>query len=838
MQLILKPISEPELGEIIVNDSLFAIGRHEEPFAGYDSRFVTRLSRRHARIFEQDGMVYLADLGSLNGTRVNGQAVDKIPVRLRPGAEVCFAGLCYQIEILGAAVKRESQGGRAAPAMLVLKPEHPESPLEPIVINQFPFLVNKKSEVFARYSEQLPDQLKYLSRRHAHIFLRNDSLYIEDLGSTNGTYVSGARLEEHAHLLSNGDVVAFGGECFVYRVELVYEDTEAPQQGLDPTHVATRIQGIEDVTRTTFVTSANSFLDIFCIDDAGGDNEPDAAPPPAEGEGEAFRAEAAASGPARGWLASLGRVRSSLREVRSALVDDTPKRPRRLWPAGLLLIAVVGGATAVYLRTAPQRNISNLMELGDYQQAAVAANAYLETHRKDREVGDLATEALLKAIGPSWTKLVMTADFAAAREMLDSGKRWSSFNASAAPLLDSMQWVTDMEEFIAGRGGPGAPIAMFDEEDKVNALLAWWENDPNARHRSLDSIARDVPEFVELRSRAFSHQRVLQSHKALEFAAIDRLRETLEDKLQAGKAGELTAVLADFENRYPDIKGTAKLNSDLNRYLPIEAQIKSHDWLQASESLSAADFQTPPFRARAGLVAVSLLPGEDVVARYRQASEAWREGDFDQANSLLQELSATRWAEPAERQLQRNARISRDYAQLQAARGTRGYEEQLLAFYSALDPQHDSWFIQALKGEFDAHREKALTRAQQAFEEARASWAKYRDKGGIRALQRLEAGVSPSFRSLAKLLSEAWRDISYGKNLYSLLDTRYPAQWDELYAQVADEVALQRRSLAELSMVLEPSLKQAKLRLIPVLPAGQQSGRTEGTAPGTVDSSR
>jgi pSer/pThr/pTyr-binding forkhead associated (FHA) protein len=70
MQLILKPISEPELGEIIVNDSLFAIGRHEEPFAGYDSRFVTRLSRRHARIFEQDGMVYLADLGSLNGTRV------------------------------------------------------------------------------------------------------------------------------------------------------------------------------------------------------------------------------------------------------------------------------------------------------------------------------------------------------------------------------------------------------------------------------------------------------------------------------------------------------------------------------------------------------------------------------------------------------------------------------------------------------------------------------------------------------------------------------------------------------------------------------------------------
>ena len=156
MQLILKPISQPGLDEIIVNDTLFAIGRHEEPFVGYDPRLVTRLSRRHARIFEQDGVVYLADLGSLNGTTVNGRAVDKIPVKLQPGAEVCFAGLCYQIEILGAAAKQVSQRSGAVPVMLVLKPEHPECALEPVVVSQFPFLVNKKSEVFARYASGCP----------------------------------------------------------------------------------------------------------------------------------------------------------------------------------------------------------------------------------------------------------------------------------------------------------------------------------------------------------------------------------------------------------------------------------------------------------------------------------------------------------------------------------------------------------------------------------------------------------------------------------------------------------------------------------------------------------
>jgi pSer/pThr/pTyr-binding forkhead associated (FHA) protein len=829
MQLILKPISQPELGEIIVNDNLFAVGRHEEPFAGYDSRLVTRLSRRHARIFEQDGAVYLADLGSLNGTTVNGQAVDKIPIKLQPGDEACFAGLCYQIEILGAAAKRVSQGGGAAPVMLVLKPEHPDKRLEPIVVSQFPFLVNKKSEVFARYSEQLPDQLKYLSRRHAHIFLRNNSLYIEDLGSTNGTYVSGARLEEHAHPLSNGDVIAFGGECFVYRVELVYEDAEAPQPGLDPTHAATQIQGIEDVTRTTFVTSANSFLDIFCIDDASANDEQDAVLSAAEAQSAADAGASAAAAPGR--LGSLRRIGSSLREVRSVLADDTPKRPRRLWPAGLAVVVLVGIAASLYLTTAAERNISSLIDAGDYRRAVVAANAYLNRHHKDRDVGELATEALLKATAPAWIRLVMTGDFAGARSDLENARRWSTHNPAAAALIDSMQWVTDVEQFVAERGGPDAPIVMFEQEDKVNSLLDWWETDPNAHYRSLGAIVQEVPEFSELRSRVFSHQRALQSHKALEFAAIDRLRETLDDKLQAGRAEDLVAVLADFENRYPRIQGTAKLNRDLERYLPIEAQVKARDWLQASEHLAAADFQTPPFRARAAFVAASQLPGDDIVDKYRQASQAWRDGDFDRATRLLQELAATRWPEPAERQLQRQATLRADYARLQTARDTPGYEEQLLAFYKGLEPAQDTYFLNAVKGEFDAHREKVLARAQQSFEDARASWKTYRDKGGIRGQHRLEAGVSPAFRGLAHTLSEAYEDASYGRKVYHLLNADYPAEWEQLYEQIAKEVSLQRRSLAELSMVLEPSLKQAKLQLIPVLQTDQPSGQPEGQRP-------
>ncbi len=231
------------------------------------------------------------------------------------------------------------------------------------------------------------------------------------------------------------------------------------------------------------------------------------------------------------------------------------------------------------------------------------------------------------------------------------GSGWTAAAAEfiqrlAAPLIDSMQWVTDMEQLMAERGGPSAPISMFDEADKINALLAWWENDPNARHRSLDTITREVPEFVELRSRAFSHQRTLQSHKALEFVAIDRLRETLDDKLQEGKAEELSAVLADFENRYPDIVGSAKLKPTCSTTCRSRSRSSRAIGCRPAKVWPRRfpDAAVSSARRACGCQSVAgrgcfdqVPPGVRGLARRR----------FRPGYSLLQELSATRWAEPA-----------------------------------------------------------------------------------------------------------------------------------------------------------------------------------------------
>ncbi len=53
----------------------------------------------------------------------------------------------------------------------------------------------------------------YTSNLHARLFRRDRSLWIEDLGSTNGTWVNGDRVVE-PHRLRRGDLLQVGGTVF------------------------------------------------------------------------------------------------------------------------------------------------------------------------------------------------------------------------------------------------------------------------------------------------------------------------------------------------------------------------------------------------------------------------------------------------------------------------------------------------------------------------------------------------------------------------------------------------------------------------------------------------
>ena len=69
------------------------VGRHPQCDARLDS---LRVSRRHCILTEDGGEVVVRDLGSTNGTRINGQRVER--GRLRPGDEIAIAHIRYRLE--------------------------------------------------------------------------------------------------------------------------------------------------------------------------------------------------------------------------------------------------------------------------------------------------------------------------------------------------------------------------------------------------------------------------------------------------------------------------------------------------------------------------------------------------------------------------------------------------------------------------------------------------------------------------------------------------------------------------------------------------------------------
>ena len=57
----------------------------------------------------------------------------------------------------------------------------------------------------------------HVSARHARIWLAAEDFWVEDLGSTNGTFVNGQRIRGAMHLQA-GDLIKLGHSLFRFRV--------------------------------------------------------------------------------------------------------------------------------------------------------------------------------------------------------------------------------------------------------------------------------------------------------------------------------------------------------------------------------------------------------------------------------------------------------------------------------------------------------------------------------------------------------------------------------------------------------------------------------------------
>lgn len=504
VMIVLQPISHPELDAIRIEESLFAIGRTEAPFDSYAPEIVADLSRRHARIFCEDSAVYLADLDSKNGTTVNGIAVKHAITRLNNGDLLSFGrALSYLVQLQEGA---EAPRRAAKLISLTLSPERSDLGLQPIVITQFPFLISKAEETFARYKDACPHQVNYLSRRHAHIFLRGGLPFLEDLGSTNGTFVAGVRLDEHAVALKDADVIAFGGHHFVYRLSAQFAQLE--EAAHDPTvtrlgmPAASAASTAAATDKTTFVAAADSFLDIFCVD-----------PVPAQDD-ELNDAALPASGAARHQDADPARPRGKMAAFRSELIAalGASRHPnmRKAMRWSMALLALAGILVwALYRVGAPERELQDLLASGEYARAAVVASESLARDPDNAVLKALGTEALLKANVPKWVVLLKARQFDRAAAIVAGMKQLGRHNAELQPLVDELEWIGNLEKFVSARGGAEAQILGPADAVRVKLILKQWEDESQAHQRAFATISSSVPEFRDAYAEALSHLRKL-----------------------------------------------------------------------------------------------------------------------------------------------------------------------------------------------------------------------------------------------------------------------------------------------------------------------------------------
>ncbi len=173
------------------------------------------ISRRHARVSRgPGGQLTIEDLGSANGTFVNGQRLDA-PRALDLGDEVRVGQTVLQVTDASGRVPEPTQMGADIPAPVAPEPE-PEPDEEEMVVTGGPAKGRRFTPgdglVIGRAVNgegRLADDPE-LSRRHARVARDADGrLTIEDLGSVNGTFVNGGRVHE-ARILEPGDSIRVG----------------------------------------------------------------------------------------------------------------------------------------------------------------------------------------------------------------------------------------------------------------------------------------------------------------------------------------------------------------------------------------------------------------------------------------------------------------------------------------------------------------------------------------------------------------------------------------------------------------------------------------------------
>jgi len=240
IKLILK-LKETQIEELALEKDQITIGRAKESDIVIDNIAV---SRKHAEITRKEGdMYFIRDLGSSNGTFLNGAQIDVHDHALSDGAVIGIAKFELQVKALSkaAAPSAKAAAPEDAEGTMIFDPARrkpaaePQAAPEPKPI-RWPVLsalkgpgkgteykISKEVTLVGKSAQfDIPAEGWFVSSPHAKITRRGDRFYISHVGGfLSGTKVNGIGIRGE-HILKNKDQVNIGNSSFVF--------TQAPSE--------------------------------------------------------------------------------------------------------------------------------------------------------------------------------------------------------------------------------------------------------------------------------------------------------------------------------------------------------------------------------------------------------------------------------------------------------------------------------------------------------------------------------------------------------------------------------------------------------------------------------
>ena len=199
-----------------------------------------KLSRRHAVVRRSaDGTLTIEDLGSTNGTFVNGERLSE-PRSLTAGDLVQIGDTTLEVTIAptvtdGLVAQHVPTHQVGSPTALRPALSGPATGHAILLYDQRRAEVSPTGITIGREptSDVVVDSER-ASRSHARVGISDGQYYVADLGSVNGTYLNGERLLDEARWLGAGDTIVVADTAFRFVTGRETHLGSAPTLGSGP----------------------------------------------------------------------------------------------------------------------------------------------------------------------------------------------------------------------------------------------------------------------------------------------------------------------------------------------------------------------------------------------------------------------------------------------------------------------------------------------------------------------------------------------------------------------------------------------------------------------------